>query len=133
MAVSNPCSMMDFDKLREQWRRAFQPVSSRELETWSKDIKQELRSIPYLRIAKESSGGLLTMLEIKTILNVDGLNFSMVKGDLSRVWNGGIAAGMKIGYTFRETESGIKFYFAALNTSNNYVTGVVSVLRKDAV
>jgi hypothetical protein len=124
---------MEFDKLREQWRRAFQPISSRELEIWSKDLKQELRTIPYLRFVKESNGGLLNMLDIKMVLNVDGLNLSMVRGDLTRIWSNGVASGMKMGYTFRETESGVKFYFAALSDTNNYITGVISVTRKDAL
>jgi hypothetical protein len=123
--------MIDFDKLRDQWRRAFSPISSRQLETWSKDLKDELRTIPYLRIVKVTEGGFMNMLEYKLVLNVDGLNTSMVRADLERVWASGVASGLKTGYTFRETESGLKFYFAALNNVNNYVTGLISIAKKD--
>jgi hypothetical protein len=125
--------MMDFDKLREQWRRAFSPISTRELDTWSADLRQELKTIPYLRIVKETKGGFLNMLDLKLVLNVDGLNLSMVRGDLSRVWSNGIASGLRVGYTFRETESGMKFYFAALTNTNNYVTGLITVSRKESL
>ena len=125
--------MMDFDKLRDQWRRAFSPMSTRELQTWISDFKQGLQSVPYLRLVKTTEGGFSSMVDFKCCLMQEGLNLSMVRADLERIWARGVATGAKTGYTFRETESGLKFYFSALTTSNNYITGVVNVTRKESL
>jgi hypothetical protein len=125
--------MIDYDRLRDQWRRAYSPISSRELETWSKDLKEELRTIPYMKLVKETTGGFINMLELKAVLNLEGLNLSMVRADLERIWCNGVASDMTVAYTFRETESGLKFFFGALNKSHNFVVGVLTVIRKEAL
>ncbi len=123
--------MVDFDKTRDQWRRAYSPISTRELQVWSQDWKYGVSTIPYVRLTKLADGGLLNMMEMRSILNIDGLNLSMVKADVERVWTNEVAKGLRAVHCFRETTSGVVFYFAALTSTNNYITGVLYVSRKD--
>ena len=122
---------MELDKTRDQWRRAYSPVSSREVQAWVADWKDALRTVPYLRVIKASDGGLLNMIELRSVLNIDGLNFSMVRADIERIWCSDIAKGLRATHCFRETTNGVVFYFAALTGANNYVTGVLYVARKE--
>jgi hypothetical protein len=122
---------MELDKTREQWRRAYSPISTREAAAWLQDWRDSLRSIPYMRVVKVADGGLLNMIELRAVLNIDGLNFDMVKADLERVWSGDVAKGLRATHCFRETGNGVVLYFAGLTSQNNYVTGVVHVSRKE--
>ena len=129
--MSNACSLMELDKTRDQWRRAYSPISSREASVWMRDWRDCLSTIPYLRVTKASDGGLLNMLELRSMLNIEGLNFSMVKADVERLWANEVAKGLRATHCFRETANGIVFYFTALTSANNYVTGVLYVARKE--
>jgi hypothetical protein len=131
VSASNLCSLIELDKTREQWRRAFAPISSREFGTWVQDWRAEIATIPYLRFLKATEGGLLNMIEIKSVLNIDGLNMEMVKADLERIWCREIASGMRASHCFRMTSNGITLYFSALTDTNNYITGVLYVTRKE--
>ncbi len=122
---------MELDKTRDQWRRAYSPISTREVGVWLQDWRDSLRSIPYLRVTKATDGGLLNMIELRAVLNIDGLNFNMLKGDIERVWSNDVAKGLRATHCFRETSNGVVFYFAGLTSMNNYVTGVLYVSRKE--
>ena len=131
VSVSNACSMVELDKTREQWRRCYSPISTRELRTWVQDWRGGLQTIPYLRLVKATDGGLLNMLDMRAVLNVEGLNLSMVRADVERVWSNEVASGLKAVHCFRESSSGLVFYFCALTSTNNYVTGILYVSRKE--
>lgn len=117
--------------MRDQWRRSYSPVSFREVETWIADFRDALKTLPYVRLTKAAEGGLLNMIELRSVLNIDGLNFAMVRADVERVWCNDVAKGLRATHCFRETTNGIVFYFVALTNANNYITGVLHVARKD--
>jgi len=123
--------MADLERTREQWRRAFSPISAREIGAWVQDWREELATIPYLHLVKAANGNLLNLVEIRTVLKIDGLHFDMVKADLERIWTNGVAKGLKGTHCFRPTDNGIAFYFSALTASNNYITGILYVARKE--
>ena len=123
--------MAEMDKTREQWRRAFSPISSRELSRWLDDWKFELTTIPYLKLVKSSTAGLVNMVELRAHLNVDGLNLAMVRADLERVWGKDISKGLRASHCFRDSGNGLSMYFSALTGTNNYITGVVYVTRPE--
>jgi len=123
--------MADLDRTREQWRRAFSPISARETSSWLQDWKDELATIPYLHLIKASNGNLINMVELRTILKIDGLHLDMVKADLERIWTNGVAKGLRGSHCFRPTENGLAFYFSALTDSHNYITGILYVARKE--
>jgi hypothetical protein len=117
--------------MREQWRRAFSPISAREIGSWLQDWRAEIATIPYLHLTKAANGSILNLIELRAVLKIDGLHFDMVKADVERIWMNGVAKGLRGSHCFRNTENGIAFYFSALTESQNFITGVFYVSRKE--
>ena len=86
--------------------------------------------MPYLRLTRSVGGGLLNMIEMRAVLNIEGLKPNVVRDDIERVWSLDVSKGLRATHCFKETANGIVCYFAALTRDNNYVTGVLYVSRK---
>ncbi len=71
------------------------------------------------------------MINVVTKMKVNGVNMEMVKQEVTRAWENEVAVGMQASHTIKDTDRGFDFTFLALDDRNSYVTGVVTIVRKD--
>lgn len=130
--VSSLCSLLELDKVRDLWSRAYQPATYREQACWRADWEDAMTAAPYLRVSVANVGASLhTMLELRGQLNVEGVHLDMIKADVERIWIKDLAVGTDARHALLDKAYGFDFQFAALTSQNTYITGVLSVKKKE--
>jgi hypothetical protein len=121
----------DFLLVMQQWTRVYMPIVGRDQDAWEDDWVQVLTELPYLRVLKkERSFQLDRLIGLRLQMNYIGANMQMVKDDLARVWSEDLAADMDAYYTITDLDDGFEFQFAGLPKKAEYISGVVTVLKK---
>ncbi len=114
-----------------QWTKVFMPIVGRDQDAWEDDWVAILAELPYLRVLKkERSFQLDRLIGLRLQMNYLGANMQMVKDDMSRVWSEELAAGMDAYYTITDTDDGFEFQFAGLPKKTEYISGIITVLKK---
>lgn len=115
----------------QQWTRVYMPIVGRDQDAWEDDWIAVLTELPYLRVAKkERSFQLDKLIGLRLQMNYIGANMQMVKDDLARVWSEDLAADMDAYYTITDNDEGFEFQFAGLPKKTEYISGLVTVVRK---
>ncbi|MGV3618571.1 MAG: hypothetical protein ACO1SV_24885 [Fimbriimonas sp.] len=124
-----PSELME---IRKRLSATYPPISPRILESWIADWNTALERIHYAKSGTFTiAESLSALVKLRGAVKVRRNLFEMSRPDIERVWGEDVAKGLRAYHAIDERSDGFDFLFAAIDGNDQYMTGVVTVLRME--
>lgn len=122
----------EYIELRRRLTEGYVPVSPRAVEGWIADWNKGLERLHYARVGTFTiAEGLKALVKLRGVIAVRPTLYEMARPDLTVIWEEYVATGLRAYHTIDNQMGGYEFHFAALNSSDQYITGSLCVVKMD--